>query len=260
MGTLSDKWADDQIVLGGWASVPDPLVAETIARTGFDFVCVDTQHGWVDYSDSVPMLQGILYGGSTPIVRVPWNEPGIIGKSLDAGAEAVIVPMVNSIDDAVAALTAGRYAPDGSRSFGPTAQRPRIAGDLVSWARQSTTVIPMIETVDAVEKIDEILGVGGIEAIYVGPADLSVTLGLPAGNNDGDAAFDDALAEIVAGCRRNGVVPGIHASGALTARRVEQGFRLITVSGDIVALRRSMSEELAEAKGAAAPESADGPY
>lgn len=260
MSTLSDRWADDGMVLGGWASVPDPLVAEAIARTGFGYVCVDTQHGWIDYSGSVPMIQGILFGGSTPIVRVPWNEPGIIGKSFDAGAEAVIVPMVNTVDDAVAALGAGGYAPQGSRSFGPTAQRPRIDGDLVSWARRSTTVIPMIETVDAVEGIDDILGVGGIEAIYVGPADLSVTLGLPAGNNDGDAGFDDALAEIVAGCRRHDVVPGIHASGELAARRIEQGFRMLTVSGDIVALRRSMADELARATGVSSPTHDSGPY
>jgi 4-hydroxy-2-oxoheptanedioate aldolase len=237
------------------------LVAESVARTGFDYVCVDTQHGWVDYSDAVPMIQGILLGGSIPVVRVPWNEPGIIGKSLDAGAEAVIVPMVNSVDDAAAAWAAGRYAPEGTRSFGPTAQRPRFDGDPVDWARRSTTVVPMIETEQAVANLDAILAVGGFEAIYVGPADLSVSLGLPAGNNDGESAFDEALAAIVAGCERAGVVAGIHASGALAQRRTEQGFRMITVAGDVVALRRALADELAQARGAAPTTTGDaGPY
>ena len=144
--SLRDLWRAGDTTLGAWLSVPSSVTAEATARAGFDYVCIDTQHGAVEYSDAVPLIQAILLGGSRPIVRVPWNEPGIIGKSFDAGAEAVIVPMVNTVDDAAAALSAGRYAPQGSRSFGPTAQRPRFEGDPVDWARRSTTVVPMIGT------------------------------------------------------------------------------------------------------------------
>ncbi len=108
----------------------------------------------------------------------------------------------------------------------------------------------MIETVEAISNLDDILAVPGIDAIYVGPADLSITLGLKPGNNDGDSTFDDALATIVAGCRKAGVVPGIHATAALVERRLEQGFRMITVTSDTLAMRSSLVADLATARGA----------
>ncbi len=263
MTSLSEFLADDGAAFGGWLSVPDGVTAEHVARLGFDYVCIDTQHGFVEYSAAVGMIQGILLGGSVPIVRVPWNEPGIIGKMLDAGAHGVIVPMVNTAADAVAAVSAGRYAPDGSRSYGPTAAVTRPAEPYVDWAREATTVIPMIETVEAIGNLDDILAVPGIEAIYVGPADLSLTLGLAPGNNDDEPAFTEALDAIVAGCRKAGVAPGIHASGALAERRLEQGFRVITVANDVLAIRGAMSAELAQARGGF-PDAADptggGPY
>ncbi len=260
MSSLSDFLADDGAALGGWLSVPDAVTAEQAARLGFDYVCIDTQHGFVEYSAAVGMIQGILLGGSVPIVRVPWNEPGIIGKMLDAGAHGVIVPMVNTVADAEAAVAAGRYAPDGSRSYGPTAAGTRPSEPYVDWARRATTVIPMIETVEAISNLDAILAVPGIEAIYVGPADLSLTLGLPPGNNDDAPAFTEALEAIVAGCRRAGVAPGIHANGPLAARRLEQGFRVITVANDMLAIRSGMAAELATARGGSAGSSDGGPY
>lgn len=260
MSSLSESLSDDGAAFGGWLSVPNSVTAEHVARLGFDYVCIDTQHGFVQYSAAVGMIQGILLGGSVPVVRVPWNEPGIIGKMFDAGAHAVIVPMVNTVADAEAAIAAGSYAPAGSRSYGPTATGTRPDGPYVDWAREQTTVIPMIETVEAIANLDDILAVPGIEAIYVGPADLSLTLGLPPGNNDDEPAFTEALETIVAGCRRAGVAPGIHASGALAARRVEQGFRVITVANDMLAIRGAMTAELADARGTSADSTQSGPY
>ncbi|MEO1062972.1 MAG: aldolase/citrate lyase family protein [Actinomycetota bacterium] len=261
MSSLSEFLSDDGTAFGGWLSVPNSVSAEHVSRLGFDYVCIDTQHGFVEYSATVGMIQGILLGGSVPLVRVPWNEPGIIGKMLDAGAHGVIVPMVNTVADAEAAVAAGRYAPDGSRSYGPTATATRPDVPYVDWAREQTTVIPMIETVEAIANLDDILAVPGIEAIYVGPADLSLTLGLPPANNDDEPAFTEALEAIVAGCHRAGVAPGIHASGALAERRVEQGFRVITVANDVLAIRGAMSAELATARGASSSTAAEsGPY
>jgi 4-hydroxy-2-oxoheptanedioate aldolase len=118
-----------------------------------------------------------------------------------------------------------------------------------AWAGAHVATIPMIETAEAIANLDEILSVPGVDAIYVGPADLSISIGLEPGNNDGKAVFDDALATIVAACRRHGVVPGIHASGSLTPVRREQGFRMITVTSDALAIRTGYTSELAAARG-----------
>jgi 4-hydroxy-2-oxoheptanedioate aldolase len=120
------------------------------------------------------------------------------------------------------------------------------------WADAHVAVIPMIETAEAIENLDEILSVPGIDAIYVGPADLSISLGLGPYGNDGQAVFDDALKTIVAACQRHGVVPGIHASGPLTPVRREQGFRMITVTSDALAIRAGYTAELAAARGESA--------
>jgi len=252
MQTLRELWADGQPTLGGWLAVPSTVTAEATARTGFDFVCADNQHGAIDYQATVGIVQAILLGGSRPIARVPWNEPGVIGKMLDAGAQGVIVPMVNTVAEAEAVVRSSRYSPVGTRSFGPVLAGMR-AGDYATAANDTVAVIPMIETVQAIANLDDILAVPGIDAVYVGPADLSLTLGLPPGNNDGEPAFDEALATIVAACRKAGVVPGIHASGALAERRLEQGFQMITVAGDLLAMRTRLTEELAQARGAAKP-------
>ena len=223
--------------------IPSPISAEAAARAGFDYVCVDNQHGVVEYSAASAMVQGILLGGSRPVSRVPWNEPGIIGKLLDAGVEGIIVPMVNSAEEAAAVVQACRYAPVGARSFGPILAGLRNGG-YAKEANDTVATIPMVETVQALQHLDDILSVRGVDAVYVGPADLSLSLGLPPGNNDDRSEFTEALEAIVAGCRH-------HASGALAERRLEQGFLMVTVSNDLLSMRTRMADELAQARGAA---------
>jgi 4-hydroxy-2-oxoheptanedioate aldolase len=257
MTSLREKWAAGGETLGFWLSLPNFVSAEIAGRQPVDYVCVDTQHGVIDYQHSAQMIQAIELVGGTPIVRVPWNEPGIIGKSLDAGAHGVIVPMVNTREQAELVVQSARYVPDGSRSWGPVMAGMRHA-DNRTWAADNVAVIPMIETVEAIANLDEILSVPGVDAIYVGPADLSITLGLAPGNNDGKPEFDDALATIVAACQRHGVVPGIHATGPLTQRRLEQGFRMITVTSDALAIRLGFDSELAAARASDAKSDAEG--
>jgi 4-hydroxy-2-oxoheptanedioate aldolase len=255
--SLRERWASGSDTLGVWLSTANSVVAEIAGATDADYVCIDTQHGAIDYQAAVPMIQGIELGGGIPIARVPWNEPGAIGKLLDAGCHGVIVPMVNDRDQAEAVVRACRYAPDGSRSWGPTVTALRHPDNRV-WAAETIAVIPMIETVQALENLDEIVSTPGIDAVYVGPADLSISLGLEPGNNDGAPAFDEALAAIVAACTRRGVIPGIHASGALAPRRREQGFRMVTVANDVLAVRNGLRAELDAAREdgpTAAPES-----
>jgi 4-hydroxy-2-oxoheptanedioate aldolase len=257
--TLREQWRNGETTLGGWLAIPSTVLAETTARAGFDYVCVDTQHGAIEYSDAVGLIQAILLGGSTPIVRVPWNEPGIIGKILDAGALGVIVPMVNTVAEAEAVVRAARYAPSGSRSYGPTVVGMRRP-DYVAWAAENIAVIPMIETGEALENLDDILAVDGIDAIYVGPADLSLSLGLAPGNNDDDPVFAEAYTKILDSCRRAGVVAGCHASGTLTPRRTGAGFRMVTVTTDLVAARIGLKSELDRARSQGEPDSADALY
>jgi 4-hydroxy-2-oxoheptanedioate aldolase len=259
MASLREQWAAGEPTFGGWLTVPSSVSAEATARVGFEYVCVDMQHGAIDYQASVGLLQAIALGTSRPVVRVPWNEPGIIGKVLDAGTEGVIVPMVNSPEEAAAVVRACRYAPVGARSHGPLLSSMRRP-DYFTSDLTTVAVIPMIETVEAVSRLDDILSTPGVDAIYVGPADLSVTLGLKPGNNDGEASFDEALATIVAACNRHGVVPGIHSTGALAQRRLEQGFKMITVAGDLLSMRTHMAGEYAQARGAAGPAASGAMY
>ncbi len=236
-----------ELTLGGWITNPSTINAEIMGSAGLEYVAIDTQHGAIDYTTMLPLLQVLAIGSSTPMVRVPSCDSVYIGKALDAGARAVIVPMVNDRATCEQALSYARYAPGGVRSYGPTRAILIEGDDYFEQAAEQISVIPMIETAEALGKIDEILSVSGVEAIYVGPADLSISLGLPP--RPDSPRLDEALNLIVDACSRHGVVPGVHASASLCAKRVEQGFRMITVSADIVALRRAVADDVATARG-----------
>lgn len=242
------RWQSGEGLLGGWVSTPNAATTEVMARAGFDYVAIDGQHGLIDLADIVRLLQVVALGDSVPLARVPRNEPGIIGQVLDAGAMGVIVPMVNSAAEATAAVQAASYPPDGHRSFGPAGIGMRRPGYFAD-AAKSVICIPMIETVAALDALDDILAVPGVDVIYVGPADLSISLGLPPGNNDDDPRFVEALDRILAGCERHGVVPGIHATPNLVARRQEMGFRMVTAINDLGALRSGLATVLSPETG-----------
>ena len=244
--TLRDTLTAGGEALGFWLSMPGFVGAEIAGRQPVDYICIDTQHGAIDYLTSVSMIQAIELAGGTPIVRVPWNEPGIIGKTLDAGAHGVVVPMVNTRTEAEAVVRSARYVPDGARSWGPVMAAQRHP-DNRAWAHDTIAVIPMIETQEAIDNLDEILSVPGIDAVYVGPADLSITLGLRPGM-DNSGTFDDALAKIVAACRKHGVTPGIHASSALAKKRRDGGFQMITISSDRGAMVDGANRDIAVAR------------
>ena len=248
MNPVRAKLQNDECAIGAWLSIPSPVTAEIIGRAGFDYACVDLQHGMVDYADALAMFQAIELGDSVPFARVTWNEPGIIGRMLDLGAGGVIIPMVNTRADATAAVASCRYAPAGRRSVGPT--RIRIGRpDYFDGADEYVLCIPMIETAEAVANIDDILAVGGIDAVYVGPSDLAVSMGVGGpGLHSDHPGFSEALATVVASCRRHDVIPGIHTSVDLLERRVEEGFRLMTVIIDVPTLQLAVGAQLADAR------------
>jgi 4-hydroxy-2-oxoheptanedioate aldolase len=246
--SLRPLWNDGATTLGGWLSLREPILAEAAGSSGYDYVCIDMQHGLADYEQTVVLLHALARTPTVPIVRVPWNEQGIIGRVLDAGAMGVIIPMVNSVEEARRAVAACRYAPKGARSFGPLTAGTRYGGGYYGGADDLVACIPMIETRQAVEAIDDILGVEGIDAVYVGPADLSITYGLPpAMDNPGDP-FDGALATVVAACQAHGVVPGIHSATALAAKRQQGGFRMITVGNDAAGAMAGLRKDAADAR------------
>lgn len=251
MNAMKERWAAGGFVVGVWMLIPSGITAELVARAGFDFVCVDNQHGVNDYQSTTHMLQVVALGSSVPLVRVPWNEPGVIGKMLDAGAQGIVVPMVNSAAEAEAVVRACRYAPEGARSYGPVAAGLRT-DDYAATANDAIACIPMIETVEAIEAIDDILSVPGIDAIYVGPADLSISLGLPPESEYDNPRFVEALETIVAACNHRSVPAGIHASTALVGRYLELGFRMITATSDLVSLRTGLGDAAALARQGAA--------
>jgi 4-hydroxy-2-oxoheptanedioate aldolase len=247
---LREAWAQDRAALGAWLTIASGFSAEIMAHAGFDWVCVDMQHGVIDYQQMVVMLQAVSSTDVTPLVRVPWNEPGIIGKTLDAGARGVIIPMVNTRAEAERAVWSCRYAPVGGRSYGPLRANYYAGFDYFEHANDDVLCIVMIETRDAVARVDEILSVPGVDAVYIGPADLSITLGLSPAPDHDEQIFSDAIATILAACLAHGVVPGIAGNQKTAPKRVEQGFKLVEVASDA----RLLGVGAGEALHAVAPE------
>ncbi len=250
INTVKEKWAAGQVTHGAWLSIPSSFSAEIMAHQGFDWVCIDMQHGIIDYQVAMEIIQAIGTTETIPFVRVPWNEFGVIGKVLDAGAMGVIIPMVNSAEEAQRAVAAFRYFPRGSRSFGPTRASYYAGTDYFLGANDQVACIPMIETKQAVERLDEILAVPGIDAVYVGPADLSITYGLPPGMNNG-SPFEEARVLIAKKCGEHGITAGIHANASLAAKHFAAGYRMITISGDAVAIPVQAQADLKVARGVA---------
>ena len=245
LDALKMHWSAGNTALGAWLTLREPVAAEAAALSGYDYVCVDMQHGLADDADALNMIQAVARTAATPLVRVAFNQPWLIGRALDAGALGVIVPMVNSAAEAAEAVAACRYAPVGSRSIGPMVPGNRHGGrSYVLSANDAVACIVMIETRQALEQIDEIVAVPGVDAVYVGPADLSMSLGLAPAADNPESVFQDALATVVAACQRQGVIPGVHASAELAERRHAAGFRMITVGFDALAMFAALRADL----------------
>ncbi len=226
--------------LGGWLNLPSSTGAEIMAGLDLDYVVVDMQHGLIDYSDSLTLLASIAGHSVTAVVRVPWNAPDHVGKALDAGAMGLIIPMVNSEAECRQAVESASYPPHGRRSYGPS--RAAIVEGPEYFDVAQVSIIPMIETSEALDNLDAILSVNGIAAVYVGPADLAISMGFKPGSDD--PAFLTALDLIVTRSDAHGVVPGIHATTATAADRLKRGFRMVTITTDLVALRTKLAEDV----------------
>jgi 4-hydroxy-2-oxoheptanedioate aldolase len=235
---------------GMWCSMGSPFAAELCAAEPVEYVCVDLQHGLTHLDALAPMLTAIGRTSATPIVRVPDNQAHHIGKALDAGAEAVIVPLVNSRAEAERAVAASRYAPDGVRSLGPTRARLYLNEAPPAEVNKQVLCIVMIETIAAVEVADEICSTPGLDGVYIGPSDLALTLGVAPGFEEMPPAHAEAIEHVRNSCERHGIVPGIHTPGGEQARAyASAGFRIVTVGNDSALLRGAVHREVGIARG-----------
>lgn len=231
---LKQRLNSGAALLNGWLQIPSGFSAELMALAGWDSITVDLQHGVQDYHSMVAAFQAIASFPATPMARIPWYDPGIIGKVLDAGAYGVICPMVNNKHDAQALVAACKYPPHGKRSNGPI--RPalyRPNGGYQKQANAEVMVLPIIETGEAVENIDEILDVPGIDGIYVGPSDLAFSIGEEPRLDREEPKFLEIFERLVAATRQRGLHPGIHCgSPAYAVRAIQMGFRLVGIMSD----------------------------
>ncbi len=232
--TLRTLWARGETALNGWVSIPNSWVAEVMAQQGWDSVTIDAQHGLMHYDVALGMLQAISTTAATPLVRVPWNEPGILMKMLDAGAYGIICPMINTRAEAEAFVGACRYPPVGYRSYGPLRAAIYAGPDYVERANDTVLTLAMIETAQAVRNADDICATPGLDGIYIGPSDLSISLGGRPGIPLSEGFLAEPIAAVLAAAKRRGIVAGIHTGSTQEAQRmIELGFRLVTVQSDL---------------------------
>ena len=253
---LRAKWEADEPTFGLWAGIPTQITVELAALAGYDYVCVDLQHGLGTEATMVPMFEAIQAGGSVPLARLAWNEPWLIMRALDLGAAGVILPLIDNPREAARGVEACRYPPHGRRSYGPiraaivagTAAPDELGADALCFA--------MIETRDGLDNLDEIAATPGLDGLYIGPSDLSIALGLPPRGVAVDPGEDrQALAEAIdrvrGACAANGLIAGMHCGGGVAADQyARDGFRLITVAVDTSLFKSTISRELSAARGA----------
>jgi 4-hydroxy-2-oxoheptanedioate aldolase len=230
---LRSIWKSGAAAVNGWLAIPNSFSAETMAHQGWDALTIDLQHGVVDYPAMVTMLQAISTTPTVPVVRVPWLEPGILMKTLDAGAYGVICPMVNTREDAQKLVAYTHYAPRGTRSFGPVRALLYGGADYPQHANDTIVSFAMIETAQALDNLDAILSVEGLDAIYIGPSDLSLALGCKPSFDDVEAPVAQAIDHILARAKVHGLVAGIHNGTPEAAlARIAKGFQFVTISSD----------------------------
>lgn len=248
--TTLRAWRAGKQTVGAWLSAPSGHTAEVMAHAGFDWLCVDMQHGLIAEADAFDMLRAISTTDTVPFVRVPWNEPWIIMKVLDAGAYGIVVPLVNNREEAERAVWAAKYPPAGGRSSGPARATLYAGSDYQGHANDEVAIVVMIETPEGIANLDEILSVPGVDAAYVGPSDLAYALGMSPTGDNADPKHQQVCLDIMEACRRHGVAPGMH-TGSLeyTKKWLEAGFQMVTLGSDVGFMRAKAASDLAAARG-----------
>jgi 4-hydroxy-2-oxoheptanedioate aldolase len=248
--TFAARLRNRERILGYWSVLDAPVATERLARLGYDYVCLDMQHGLLGYAGLLASLTAIDAGGaSVGLVRVEANDPTPIGRALDAGATGVIVPLVDSAEDAARAVSAVRYPPLGRRSYGPMRSGLRIGPDPLE-AHAETVVLAMIETAQGLSEVDAICATPGLDGVYVGPSDLRLAVGGEHTRDTSvDGVFEDAVRRVRDAAAAAGIAAGIHTpDGATAARRLAEGYTFASIASDVVHLEQAARGHLEAAR------------
>ena len=231
---LKELFKAGKPIINSWLAIPSSFSAEVMSNQGWDSLTIDMQHGLIDYPNAVSMLQAISTTETTPMARVNWNEPGQIMKILDAGCYGIICPMVSNSKEAEKFIQACQYPPKGYRSFGPIRASIYGGSDYAKHADEEILKLAMIETKEALEKLDEILDTPNLDGIYVGPADLSLAINEEPGFDrpENTKAYKEILRILEAAKKRN-LFAGLHNGTPEYAQKMlDKGFNLVTVGSD----------------------------
>jgi len=243
---VKELWKKEQVAIGGWLSIPSGISTEIMAHHDWDVLTIDMQHALVSVSDMVPMITAISTTDVTPFVRVPWLEPGIIMKALDAGSYGVICPMINTQKDAEMFVSFCRYAPQGTRSFGPGRAVLYAGNDYATQANETILTLAMIETQKALDNLEEILTVDGLDAVFVGPSDLGLSLGYSPGNHE-EPVLLEAIEMILKKAKSKGKRTGIYTLTPDYAHRMKKlGYDYVVISSDSRMLTAQANKTLTE--------------
>lgn len=239
--TIKNSLAAGNIITNAWVTIPNAWTTELVAMCGYDVMTIDAQHGLAsDLSVILPMLQSIEGTGTTPFVRLPYNDPAYIMRMLDAGVKGLICPMINTADDTARFVQAAKYYPLGFRSYGPTRAAALYGKDFFQDANADTLTMAMIETPAALKNIHEIVKTPHLDGLYVGPWDLSISLGYKNHADFTDASFLAILQEIVDAATAQGLFVGLHAGSPQNAQSMQSiGFKFLTMFNDSTGLKTS---------------------
>tara|TARA_B100000029_G_scaffold504288_1_gene582867 strand:- start:1578 stop:2369 length:792 start_codon:yes stop_codon:yes gene_type:complete len=231
---LRKIFSENKAAINGWLVIPNSLLAEVLAHEGWDSLTIDMQHGGVDYTNALQMLQAISTTEVVPMVRANWNEPGHIMKILDAGAYGVICPMINNRKEAEKFVQACLYPPTGNRSFGPIRGLLYGGSDYAKHSNNEILKFAMIETKEAINNLDKIMTTPGLDGIYIGPADLSLAIGEePSFDKDENSSTFSEIQNILKHAKKNNIFAGIHnATPEYALKMIKMGFNLVTVGSD----------------------------
>jgi 4-hydroxy-2-oxoheptanedioate aldolase len=231
---IKEIWRKGGAVVNGWCGIPEGFTAEIMAHMGWDSLLVDMQHGLIDYQVMVRMLQAISTTSTVPLVRVPWNDPASVMKALDAGAYGILCPMINNRAECEAFVGACRYAPRGYRSSGPIRATLYGGPDYHAKADDEILALAMVETRQALENVDAIASTPGLDALYIGPSDLSISLGHGPGQDKTDDFMMAAQQKVLDAAKKHGIKACMHTVGTAYARQmIAKGFDFVTVSNDV---------------------------
>lgn len=252
--SLARRLRAGETVYAAWCTLASPIVAETIAREGFAAAVLDIQHGLWDTASIVAGIGALYHAGATPVVRVPLNDFAFVSRALDFGAEAIIAPMINTAADARQFASAAKFPPLGERSWGPqramALQGKTATVDYLREANEGTLTLAMIETPAALANVAAIAGTPGIDALFIGPYDLSTALSGGKAQDVQAPEVERAIDQIGAAAKKAGKIPGIYCRDAERALAMaKRGFKFITIGSDLGILREGAAAQVKALKG-----------